>query len=140
MIFCVVGRGVDAERGRCWCGREDTLGVGPRGCRTLKRRVVRLAGGRSGARVHHMLGAADGALRVRALDSLRRRGLPRGLARRAQAVRTRPDPACTGKLSIGCIHAVLSRCAWVGGVFRVDMCFGAMALLDPSSGVFKTQP
>jgi len=112
MPCCVVGQRIDAEGGRCWFGRADALGVGWRGCRTLKRRVVRLAGGRSGARVHHMLGAADGAVRVRALVSLRRRGLPRSLARRAQAVRARPHPACTGKLSIGCIHAVVSRYAW----------------------------
>ena len=66
-----------------------------------------------------MLGATDGAVRVRTLVSLRRRGLPRSLARRAQAVRARPDPACTGKLSIGCIML---------------FCHGARGLVGRSGG------
>jgi len=74
----------------------------------------RLAGCRSGARVQLVpLGAADGAVRVRALASVR--WMPGSLPRDQHAVRA-PDPACRGRR----IDAFVSRCAWVGGVVRVD--------------------
>ena len=105
--------------GTAWVSEAETKGV----C---------LAGGPSGARVHHMLGAADGAVRVRALDSLRRRGLPRCLARRAQAVRALPDPACTGKLK-KCSHLcclVTVRVGWwCGSDGDVFWCHGMVGHL-----------
>ncbi|KAJ1473081.1 kinase-like domain-containing protein, partial [Baffinella frigidus] len=102
LLMLLTGRGRDIERILHGARRRRASrlqlrvaalrrggGAGPaaaRGRRSGARSEPPGPGGRSGARVHHMLGAAHCALRVRALFSVRRRCLPGRLARGTQAV------------------------------------------------------